>query len=207
MMLNGEVIQQSVRMEQRTQTLTCVDPVDQADRSLLQQVAAGDEKALSALYEKYGQRLYAYALRLTGETDRADDALQEALIAVWRSAGRFRGEGRVIAWLLGIVHHQAIKSLRRRPLPLTPALAEDLPSHQPLPEDVVQAGDRAGQVREALQHLSHEHCAALELIFYQKLSYEEAAQVCGCPLGTMKSRVSQARLQMKRLLNRLEVEQ
>jgi RNA polymerase sigma-70 factor (ECF subfamily) len=207
MMLNGELIQQSVRMEQRTQTLTCVDPADQADRSLLQQVAAGDEKALSALYEKYGQRLYAYALRLTGETERADDALQEALIAVWRSAGRFRGEGRVIAWLLGIVHHQAVKSLRRRPLPLTPALAEDLPSQQPLPEDEVQAGDRVGQVREALQHLSHEHRAALELIFYQKLSYEEAAQVCGCPLGTMKSRVSQARLQMKGLLNRLEVEQ
>jgi RNA polymerase sigma-70 factor (ECF subfamily) len=113
----------------------------------------------------------------------------------------------VIAWLLGIVHHQAVKSLRRRPLPLTPALAEDLPSQQPLPEDEVQAGDRVGQVREALQHLSHEHRAALELIFYQKLSYEEAAQVCGCPLGTMKSRVSQARLQMKGLLNRLEVEQ
>ncbi len=204
-MLNGELVQKAQHMKQRTHILTDLDPAERADRILLQQVASGDEKALTALYEKYGQRLYAYAFSLCGDPAGADDALQETLIAVWRSAGHFRGEGRVIAWLLRIVHHQSVKNLRRRPQTISTELAETIASAQPLPEEKLQSELRAGQVREAMRQLSSEHRAVLELIFFQKLNYEEAAMVCGCPLGTVKSRVNQARLQMKRLLARLEV--
>lgn len=206
-MLNGELVQKAQRMEARTYTLTQLDPAEGADRTLLQQVASGDEKALTALYEKYGQRLFAYALTLTGDPAGAEDVLQEALIAVWRSAAHFRGEGRVIAWLLRIVHHQAVKSLRRKPQALAVEVEDEIPSAQPLPEEELQSKDTEGQVRKAMARLSPEHRAVLQLIFFQKLNYEEAAAVCACPLGTVKSRVNQARLQMKRLLARLEVEE
>jgi RNA polymerase sigma-70 factor (ECF subfamily) len=202
-MLNGEVVQKINRMESLKQSLATHDPADQADRILLQQAAAGEEHALTGLYEKYSQRLYAYACRLTGDTALAEDVLQEALIAVWRSAGGFRGEGRVIAWLLGIVHHQAVKSLRRRPLPLTHEMEAALPARDPLPEEAAQADDQSEQVRQAIRGLSREHREVLELIFYQKLSYEEAAQVTGCPLGTVKSRMNQARMQLKGVLSRM----
>ena len=69
------------------------------DRQLLRRVAAGDEHALHKLYAVYGQRLYAFALRLTRDPQSAEEVLQESLIAVWQGASRFRGEGRAAAWL------------------------------------------------------------------------------------------------------------
>jgi RNA polymerase sigma-70 factor (ECF subfamily) len=210
-MLNGELVQKINRTERLAHPLAITDQVDLADRVLLQQVAAAEESALTGLYEKYGQRLYAYACRLTGDPAQAEDVLQEALIAVWRTAGRFRGEGRVIAWLLGIVHHQAVKSLRRRPVLFTPEMEETLRSRAPLPEEIVQDGSQSEQLRQAIQSLSSEHREVLELIFFQKLSYEETARVTGCPLGTVKSRVNQAHAQLKGILTRMgagmEVEQ
>jgi RNA polymerase sigma-70 factor (ECF subfamily) len=68
-----------------------------------------------------------------------------------------------------------------------------LPSEHPLPEDSVQAGEQTLRLRQGLQSLSPEHRAALELVFYQDLSLAEAAGVCGCPVGTLKSRLSYAR--------------
>jgi RNA polymerase sigma-70 factor (ECF subfamily) len=204
MTVKSEIVQNIARTEHSRLILAHTDQIDQADRSMLQQVAAGEEKALTVLYEKYGQRLYAYAYRLTGDAAQAEDLLQDTLVVVWQSAGRFRGEGRVIAWLLGIVHHQALKSMRHRPQPLTADMEEKLSSTSPLPEEVVQTSDQAERVRKAIKTLSSEHREVLELIFFQKLSYEEAARVINCPVGTVKSRINHARLQMRGLLNRLE---
>ena len=93
-------------------------PAVDSDRDLIRQVAAGDENALRKLYDAYGQRLYAYALRITGDPAAAEEAVQESLVAVWQGASRFRGEGagggRVIAYLLGIVHHKALNQVRGR---------------------------------------------------------------------------------------------
>lgn len=73
------------------------------DVELLRRIAAGEDSALVELYTLHGRRLYAFALRLTGDAARAEDVVQDTLVAVWRTAGRYRGEGRVLAWLLGIV--------------------------------------------------------------------------------------------------------
>jgi RNA polymerase sigma-70 factor, ECF subfamily len=164
-----------------------------SDADLLRRIASGEESALQELYSLYGQRLYAYALRLTDEPALAEDAVQLTLVSVWQMAGRFRGDGRALAWLLGIVHHTALKSVRRRSLPITDEMEAGLPSTHPLPEDVVQAGEQSLRLRQGLQSLSPEHRAALELVFYQDLSIAEAAGVCGCPVGTLKSRLSYAR--------------
>ena len=84
-----------------------------SDTELLRCIAAGDEDALRRLVALYGQRLYAYALRITGDPAAADEAVQESLVAgLARGAGAFRGEGRRHAWLLGIVHHKALNQLR-----------------------------------------------------------------------------------------------
>ncbi len=171
------------------------------DADLPGRIAAGDEAALRELFSRYGQRLYAYALRLTDDPALADDAVQLTLVAVWQGAGRFRGEGRVLAWLLGILHHTAIKSLRGKTLPISDAMEETLTAPFALPEEQVLEGELNRRVREGLRELSPEHRAALELVFYQELSLAEAAQVCGCPLGTIKSRLSYAR---RRLRGRLE---
>jgi RNA polymerase sigma-70 factor (ECF subfamily) len=181
-------------------------PDEAYDYSLVRRMAANDEAAMHELYAAYGQRLYAYALRLTSEPARAEDVVQDALVAAWKSARRFRGEGRVIAWLLGIVHHLALKSLRHRSQPLTDEIEEMLEAGSPSPEQQVESAEQAARVRAGLRSLSPEHRSMLELIFYQGLSLEEAAQVCRVPLGTAKSRLSYARRQLRGILSRQGME-
>jgi len=175
-----------------------------SDSQLVQQIAAGEEAALNELVALYGQRLYAYAIRLTGEPAAAEDVVQECLIAVWQGAERFRGEGRLIAWLLGIVHHKALSQARwsaRRPA--DPLSSEDeAAAVAPGPDDLAERSERDVLVQAGLESLSVEHRLVLELIFYQGMSLKEAAQICNCPVGTIKSRLNYAKNQMKGLLHR-----
>ncbi len=174
----------------------------ETDINLVRRIASGDEAALRNLYVAYGQRLYAYALRLVGDPALAEDVVQETLVSVWHSAGRYRGEGRVLAWLLGIVHNLALKAIRRQPLPLSAEMEAVLPDLGDSPEELAQAGEQSRWLRQGLKHLSAEHRAVLELVFYQGLSLAEAAQVCGCPTGTIKSRLSYARQYLRGILSR-----
>lgn len=176
-----------------------------ANHTLIEEIAAGSESALHALYAEYGQRMYAYALRLTGDPARADDITQESLVAVWQGARRFRAEGRVISWLLGIVHHQTMRSFRgNKELPLD----EDHP-----PGEAVDDGnpyhqfDNQQAIRHALRQLPIEQRAVLELVFFNGLSLKEAAVVCDCPLGTIKSRLSLAKSALRAHLRRSGLDQ
>ena len=171
------------------------------DVSLIKRIAAQDDAAMRELHALYGQRMMAYALNLTQNGAMAEDVVQDSLIAVWRSAGRFRREGRVIAWLLGIVHHTAMKALRHPHQPLSEGMAEMLVAADPSPEEQVEVDERAAWVRRGLQSLSPNHRAALELVFYQGMSLADAADVCGCPLGTIKSRLSYARRYLRDVLS------
>ena len=172
------------------------------DVELVRRMAAREDQALNELYAAYGQRMYAYALRLTQDPAQAEDVVQDALVAVWHSADRFRGEGRVVAWLLGIVHHIAMKAIRHTSQPISEAMEETLAASEPLPEERVQVDEQAQWVRQGLQSLSANHRAVLELVFYQGLSLNEVAKVCNCPVGTVKSRLSYARQHLRGVLSR-----
>jgi RNA polymerase sigma-70 factor (ECF subfamily) len=175
------------------------------DLDLIQRMVAGNENAMRELYAAYGQRLYAYALRLTDDPAAAEDVMQDTLIIAWRTAHTFRGQGRLIAWLLGIVHHSAMKTLRHASAsqPLE-EIEETLPDANASPEEQAQTGETNRWVKKGLQNLSAEHRAVVELVFYQGLSLQEVARVCGCPLGTVKSRLSYARQHLRGVLSRSE---
>ncbi len=194
----------------QSQTLRLLSPVtidDERDLALLRRMAAGEDAALPELYAAYGQRLYAYALRITNDPAQAEDVLQDALVAAWKSARNFRGEGRVLAWLLGIVHHTAIKALRHRSQPITDEMEESLEAESPSPDEQIEQAEQATRLRRGLDSLSPEHRAVLELVFYQDLSLAEVAQVCRVPLGTVKSRLSYARSHLRGVLSRQGLEE
>jgi RNA polymerase sigma-70 factor, ECF subfamily len=179
----------------------------QEDIKLARRIAAGDDSALQELNAMYGKRLFAYALRLTGDQSKAEDVIQDVLVVVWRTASRYRGEGRFIAWLLGIVHHTAMNSIRHSSIPISEEMEESLPSSTSSPESQTQLNQQSEWVRKGLADLSIEHRAVLELVFYQGLSLEEIAQVSSCPLGTVKSRLAYARQHLKGILSRQGLEE
>lgn len=177
-------------------------PAVDSERELIRQIAAGSEDALRALVDSCGQRLYAYALRVTGDPAGAEEAVQESLVAVWKGAGRYKGEGRAVAWLLGIVHHKALSLLRERVFDSLDAPSGDPPARDPLPGEQVEVSEQRRLVRAGLESLSLEHRLALELIFYQGLTLQEAALVCACPVGTIKSRINYAKASLRGALSR-----
>lgn len=186
---------------QETQA-TMTQSVDDLD--LTRRMRAGDDDAVRDLYALYGQRLYAYALRLTNDSATAEDVTQNTLVTAWRTARTFRGEGRLIAWLLGIVHHTAMKTLRGDTHYLDDLAEETVSGDQPSPEEQAQVKDERRWVRQGMQSLSPEHRAVLELVFYQELSINETAQVLNVPSGTVKSRLSYARHHLRGVLARTE---
>ena len=111
------------------------------------------------------------------------------------------GQGRAIAWLLGIVHHKALNQVRGRVIDLLEAESQDLPAKDPLPDEQVAVREQR-LVRAGLERLSPEHRLALELVFYQGLSLNEAAEACGCPAGTIKSRLNYAKASLRGVLSR-----
>ena len=198
----ASLLTESLKRLEQVEPTTIISMTDQErDFELVRRMARGDKNALTELYAAYGQRLFAYALRLVADPALAEDVLQDVLVIAWRSAGRFRGEGRVAAWLLGIVHHTTMKALRRKPQPIPEAVEESMTAPGPSPEEIVQKDEQARWVREGLQSLSPDHRAVLELVFYQELSLSEAAEVCGCPVGTIKSRLSYARQHLRGVLS------
>ncbi len=199
-MVSSAIAKQIPHFPCETQSIKQNMAAQKQDLDLIRRMASGDENAMRELYATYGQRLYAYALRLTNDHAIAEDVMQETLVIAWRTAGSFRGEGRLIAWLLGITHHSALKSLRHVSQPLDEAMLASNAS----PEDHAQAEEMKRWVRNGLQDLSTEHRAVLELVFYQGLTLQEVAEVCHCPLGTVKSRLSYARRHLRGVLSRSE---
>jgi RNA polymerase sigma-70 factor (ECF subfamily) len=176
-----------------------------ADTDLLRAHVEGDPNAFAELVLRHRNRLWAVALRTTGDPEDAADALQEALLSAFRRAESFRGDAQVTTWLHRIVVNACLDRLRRRsskrtePLPDEGDHAAILAAPQRA-DDAVEVAERRADVFAALAKLSEEQRAALVLVDMEGYSVEEAADLLGCAPGTVKSRCSRGRARLVPLL-------
>jgi RNA polymerase sigma-70 factor, ECF subfamily len=167
------------------------------DRDLLTRAAAGDRQALTELYTRHRGAVFAYLLRLTPDRHLAEDLLQETFVAVWKSAASFSGRSTVRTWLIGVAHRQAHNVLRRRVEPLAEeAELAQLAAADPEPEEAALAQATREELLAAIAQLSLAHRETLALAFGQEMSAAEIAEALGVPIGTVRSRLRDA----KRLL-------
>jgi RNA polymerase sigma-70 factor, ECF subfamily len=172
-----------------------------SDEALLALASRADESALGELYDRYGRVAYGLALRIVRDRALAEDAVQEAFLAVWRSAGSFLAEqGKPSTWILTLVHRRAVDLVRR----------EERRRAEPL-EDVAQPTGEATDeeawlraqrqvVQEALRKLPHDQREAIELAYYGGFTQSELAERLGQPLGTIKSRMFVGLRRLRELL-------
>jgi RNA polymerase sigma-70 factor (ECF subfamily) len=170
----------------------------------MQRMAGGDRHALDAFYSRYGSLAFALARRMIGECDSAQDAVQDAFVALWRRASDFdAARCAPRTWLIAIVRNRCIDELRRRAIVAKrmteidqqpPALEGD-----PWPETWKRTCGAA--IRRALAHLPPEQREVVELGFYSGLSHAQIAVRVGAPLGTVKKRM---RTGLKRLRAHLD---
>jgi len=180
-------------------------PADDADRLVLEHVAAGDHGEIEILYDRYGAMAFALAYRITSDSALAEDVVQDAFVGAWRNAARYeQGRGSVKTWLMSIVHHRAIDATRRRRPTTELPEPEAGPTPGPLTEpdlwpEVAGRLDR-DRVTAALGTLSDVQREALELGFFGGLTQQEIADRTGTPLGTVKSRMRLGLLSLRQVL-------
>ena len=177
---------------------------ERSDDELIRSLAGRDLGALAGLYDRYGRLAYSLAYRILGETEAAEDVVQDAFLSAWRGAGSYRRErGNPRAWLLSIVHHRAVDVLRRkttfRPAPLEIAEA------QPGDEDTALSAEKNVEhrtVREALEALPQAQRRTIELAYFGGYTHVELSELMGVPLGTVKGRMRIGLQKMRRALER-----
>ncbi len=176
------------------------------DGELIRAAAAGDERAIGALYDRYGAVLYAVAFRIVGQRADAEEVVIEAFAQAWRDATRFEAaRGSVAGWLTMIARSRALDMVRARSRRerITASAAADRPDTSPGmgdwrvdPSRAVDHAERRVRVQEALESLSPPQRQAIELAYFEGLSQSEIAERLQEPLGTIKTRM---RLGMQKL--------
>ncbi|HEV7679781.1 MAG TPA: sigma-70 family RNA polymerase sigma factor [Candidatus Dormibacteraeota bacterium] len=180
------------------------------DELLLEQARQGDSAAFTSLVERHQDDLYTMALRLLGTPADAADVVQETFLRAYMNLPKLRGVS-VRGWLFRVAVN-ACRDVQRRSVrkPASPLEDRDgkvleLPSQDAGPEAAAEARERAAAIRAALLALPVDYRVAVVLRDVNDLSYEEIAEVLHLPLGTVKSRLSRARLQLAGHLRRSTV--
>ena len=176
------------------------------DAALVDHLKKGDAKALDELYRRHREAAYGIAYRLVGNREDALEVVQESFIHVMRGIQTFRGQSSFRTWLYRIVTHAALDYRRWRALRVADSLDSDTST-----EPVAQASDRSPQeaaadrdlgaaIDKALSNISEKNRAALILFAIEGMPYKEVADVLGISIGTVMSRIFNARQRLRELL-------
>jgi len=175
------------------------------ETALLLRAQGGDPAAFSELVRRYQRAVYRVAYALTRNASDADDLAQETFVRAYQAIGRFRVGEPLFPWLARIATNQAISLFRRRKRRPETAIEPLLEAGQQWgveddPARAVEQDERARALEAAFARLSPEHQAVLALRVIEEQSYEEIAATLCVPIGTVMSRLSRARAELKALL-------
>jgi RNA polymerase sigma-70 factor (ECF subfamily) len=174
---------------------------DPSDEELLRRVADSDRAAFEALYHRYVRSIYGLALRKLKDRAQAEDVVQEAFTAVWRSAKSYRPErGSAGGWLYTVARNAAIDRMRRDGRGEAVSELPDLQSSESGPAELAERSDVAWRVHRALEGLNPKEREVIELAYWSGLSQSEVASYLHQPLGTVKTRTRNALARLAEIL-------
>lgn len=169
------------------------------ERELLKRIDARDREAMREFYLSYCDRLRRFLNRMTRRHELVDEVINDTLFVVWEKAGNFRGDSRVSTWIMGIAYRRGLNLMRaecraqeRMVLPTTEG--------QHLRGAAVEHCDLVELLELALQGLSRDHRAVLQLTYDLGHSCAEIAAIMDCPINTVKTRMFHARNKLRQLV-------
>jgi RNA polymerase sigma-70 factor, ECF subfamily len=187
-------------------------PTDEtAAIALLQRIAAKDRKAFEAFYYSYAERVGQFLMKMLKQQEWVDEAVNDVMLTIWQSAGHYDPErGRLSTWLFGIAHNKGIKTLQRygryREESLEDMTGDIVNEDSSLnegtghsqvgttsPEKTVMGWELGDALSWAFENLSPDHQIVIELCFSEDFTYQEIADIMGCPINTVKTRLFHAR--------------
>lgn len=175
------------------------------DAQLIDQTLAGKSRAFGQLVQKYQDRLYNTIVHVLGSAEDARDVVQEAFVQAFLKLETFQGSSAFYTWLYRIAFNVAASHCRRRRPSVSVEQVRQHTGSEPVdsnpgPEARLEQQERCRQVREALAALSDEHRRVLVLREIDGCCYETIAEVLNVPIGTVRSRLHRARLQLREQL-------
>ena len=185
-------------MKSYVPSISQTDGGDARDRTLIAEIAAGDETAFRQIHSRYYRRVASFTRGITRRHELAEEITSDTLWIIWRSARRFKGASRVSTWIMGIAYHVSMKTLRtmgRRCAHEEPMRHLIEKTYEPCAE--TEVWDWLGV---ALTQLPEEQRTVLELSYQLGHSCKEIADKVNCPVNTVKTRMYYGRRKLRRLL-------
>jgi len=182
------------------------------DHTLIQLVLEGNTSAFDVIVRRYNTKVYSLAYRLLNSVEDAEDVAQDTFSQAFKGLGSFRGTSKFYTWLFRITYNLAISQRRKRKPALSLNSQTDSQGEITLPSDdaspMKNMEDEEGKtlMEKALGLLSLDHRAGLVLKEIEGFSYEEIALSLGVPVGTVRSRLHRARLELRAILEKLDKE-
>lgn len=185
------------------QTVTLPEKVNNSisDEELMSQVRSGVGEMLGVLFERYHVPLFNFYLKLTGDRSMSEDLVQEVFFRILKYRHSYRPETAFRAWMYQIARNARVDHLRKR-RPEASWEPEMSPAVEPV--DTAQQSQETVLLHNALMRISEDKREVLVLSRFQDLKYEEIAQLLGCEVGTVKTRVHRALQELRQIFHQLQ---
>jgi RNA polymerase sigma-70 factor (ECF subfamily) len=171
------------------------------ERELLERVKAHDVDAFERLYRIYQPRLARFLTNLVKRPHLVEEVLDDTMMVVWQTAASFRGTSKLSTWVFAIAYRKALKARMKWPDPVDDEQLDTRASNDPAPDaDLERSGVRTALV-SAMDKLSAEQRAVVDLTYFHDLGYREIAEILSCPVDTVKTRMFHARRRLKQALS------
>jgi RNA polymerase sigma-70 factor (ECF subfamily) len=167
------------------------------DVRLIERISARDPDAFEQLYRLYQPRLHRFLVNLLRCAQLGEEVLDDTMIVVWQSAHRFRGASKVSTWIFAIAYRKALKARTRRPEPVEDEDRDLRMDLGPGPEQQLQRLRLHQSLLDAMDQLSANHRAVIDLTYFHGLSCRDIADVMNCPVATVKTRMFHARRHLR----------
>ena len=188
--------------QSRAQTPVPHDFAHLSDEALVALVARSDDAAFAELYDRYGRLAYGLAHRVLRDGALAEDAVQDAFLAIWRTAGRFNAErAPARAWIMTLVHRRSVDLVRHHERRRTDPPPQHEEAGDAGADETVWLRLQRDRVRDALRQLPDHQREAIELAYFGGFTQSELAERLGQPLGTIKSRIFSGLARLRELLD------
>lgn len=176
--------------------------VDDSDEALLVRTAAGDRDAFAVLYDRFSPRVFGLVRKVVRDPGLSQDTLQDVMTELWRTAPRFDpAKGNAVSWILTLAHRRAVDTVRReqsaRNRADTVGRREDAEREFDDVSEAVTMADEHAQVRRALDALTELQRQAIEMAYFEGMTYREVAERLDVPLGTIKTRMRDGMIRLR----------
>ena len=190
---------------------------NQNDDQLIKRTLAGETDAFGTLIHRHQHRLYNAMVHFLRNESEAEDVVQDAFVLALTKLDSFKGNSQFYTWLYRIAHNAAISKLRRKRPTVSldrhsmrgndgdEAAGFDLQGDVDAPGDRMERSEDASRLMRAMEQLSHEHRSILILREMEDMDYETISAILQLPVGTVRSRLHRARLNLKELLEKMEL--